>query len=67
MNNTTVTAPEIACGGCAIAIKNALEKIDGVTEVNVDVETKKVSVEHDEMVSRLDIVEALDTAGFSAG
>ena len=63
---TTLIAPEITCGGCANSIKKALGNLDGVGEVAIEVETKKVSVEHNESVSREDIVKALDRAGFSA-
>lgn len=62
---TTVTAPEIVCGGCAGSIKKALGNVAGVKEVEVDVPTKKVSVGHDETVSRENIVDALDRAGYS--
>lgn len=63
---TTMTAPEITCGGCASSIKKALGNLPGVSGVDVEIETKKVSVEHNESVSREDIVNALDRAGFSA-
>lgn len=63
---TTVTAPEIVCGGCANAIKNAFERVDGVSRVEVDVGSKRVSVEHASSVTREDIVRVLDDAGFAA-
>ena len=63
---TTVTAPEIVCGGCASSIKKALGNLEGVGEVEVDVPTKHVKVEHSETVSRDEIVDALDRAGYSA-
>lgn len=63
---TTVTAPEIVCGGCASSIKKALGNVEGVGEVEVDVPTKQVKVEHSEMVSREEIVNVLDRAGYSA-
>jgi copper chaperone len=63
-NKTTVTAPDIVCGGCAGAIKNALGRVNGVSQIEVDVETKTVSVEHTNEVSRERIVEVLDDAGF---
>lgn len=66
MKNTTVTAPDIVCGGCANAIKNAFGKVEGVGQVDVDVETKKVSVQHTDEISRERIVEVLDDAGFPA-
>lgn len=62
---TTVTAPEIVCGGCAGSIKKALGNVEGVKDVEVDVATKKVTVNHDETVSREKIVDVLDRAGYS--
>lgn len=62
---TTVTAPEIVCGGCASSIKKALGSVSGVADVEVDVATKKVTVKHGESVSRANIVDALDRAGYS--
>jgi copper chaperone CopZ len=63
---TTVTAPEIVCGGCANAIKNAFERVNGVSNVEVNVESKRVSVEHASSVTREDIVRVMDEAGFEA-
>ena len=65
-NRTKVTAPDIVCGGCASAIKKALGNVEGVKEVDVDVETKAVTVEHEPQVSRDAIIETLDRAGFPA-
>lgn len=62
---TTVTTPDIVCGGCAGSIKKALGGIEGVSEIDVDVATKKVTVNHSEDVSREKIVDALDRAGYS--
>jgi copper chaperone len=62
---TTVTAPEIVCGGCASSIKKALGNVAGVSEVDVDVATKNVTVNHDENVSREKIADVLDRAGYS--
>ncbi|HBE82754.1 MAG: heavy-metal-associated domain-containing protein [Blastocatellia bacterium] len=64
--NTKLTVPDIVCGGCANAIKNALGKVDGILKVDVDIEAKEVSVEHGEKVGRGQIIEALDQAGFPA-
>ena len=63
---TTLTAPEIVCGGCAGSIKKALGNVEGIGEVEVDIPTKQVRVEHDDRVSREKIADALDRAGFSA-
>jgi copper chaperone len=63
-NTTTVTAPDITCGGCANAIKNALGRVDGVSGVDVDVATKQVTVRHESSIGRDRIVNVLDQAGF---
>ena len=63
---TTVTAPEIVCGGCASSITKAFAGVEGVSAVEVDVPTKRVTVRHDQATSREKIVEVLDRAGYSA-
>ena len=63
-NITTVTAPDITCSGCSNAIKNAFGRVEGVDEVQVDVETKQVSVRHESSIDRNRIVSVLDQAGF---
>ena len=65
-NTTTVTAPDITCGGCANAIKNAFGRLEGVGEVDVDVATKQVTVRHEPSIDRDRIVDVLDKAGFPA-
>ena len=62
---TTLNAPEIVCGGCSGSIKKALGNVSGVADVDVDVATKNVTVKHNQNVSREDIVDALDRAGYS--
>lgn len=63
-NRTTLTAPDIVCGGCAGAIKNAVGRIQGVSAVDVDVETKRVTVDHDAEVTQEELAKVLDDAGF---
>lgn len=63
---TTVSAPEIVCGGCANSIKKAFGSVEGVSDVEVDVASKKVTVNHSAEVSREKIVDVLDRAGYSA-
>ena len=65
-NTTTVTAPDITCGGCANAIKNAFGRVEGVEQVDVDVATKQVTVRHGAEIDKGKIVDVLDKAGFPA-
>ncbi|HXG85120.1 MAG TPA: heavy metal-associated domain-containing protein [Pyrinomonadaceae bacterium] len=64
---TTVRTPDITCGGCASSIKNALGKMEGIRQIEVDVETKTVSIEHGEQISREQIEAKLDDIGFPVG
>lgn len=61
---TTLTAPDIECDGCANAIKKAVGQMNGIESVTVDVDGKRVTVNHGPQVSRSDIEHALDKAGF---
>ena len=42
------TAPDISCEHCANAITGALRALDGVSDVDVDVDGKRVTVEYDD-------------------
>ncbi len=58
--------PAIHCEGCASSIKRSLGKLKGVETVQVNVETKQVSVEFDEaQTAEPAIQERLVLAGFS--
>ncbi|MFO0842283.1 MAG: heavy metal translocating P-type ATPase [Gemmataceae bacterium] len=63
---TTFTAPGISCQGCANTIKEALSTVPDVTEVNVDVATKGVTVRHGAHVPRGALEDALANAGYPA-
>lgn len=65
-NTTTVTAPDITCGGCANAIKNAFGRVDGIQQVDVDVATKQVTVRHGDEIDKSRVIDVLDKAGFPA-
>ena len=53
----------VKCGGCASTIEEALKQITGVDNVNVDIATGAVSVEHHE-TSMDDIGLKLTEVGF---
>lgn len=66
MTSTTLTAPDIVCGGCANAIKKAVGALPGVSAVEVDVDSKRVTVTHEPTATREAVTAALDRAGFPA-
>ncbi|MBC8102364.1 MAG: heavy-metal-associated domain-containing protein [Cytophagales bacterium] len=65
MTTTTITAPDIECDGCANAIKRAVGALPGVSEVVVEVATKRVTVTHDAATApRETVTAAMERAGF---
>ena len=66
MTTTTFLVPGMTCGHCTGAVTDELSKINGVTKVYVDLDTKKVSFESEVAVDWQIIVGAVDEAGFEA-
>lgn len=66
MATTTFSAPDIECNGCANAIKKAVSAVPGVSQVEVNIETKHVDVTHEATASTATVTAALDKAGFPA-
>ena len=67
VQKTIVKVPDITCGGCANSIKNALGTVEGVRQIEVDIDSKTVSIEHKGTVLREQVVEKLDSIGFPIG
>lgn len=60
---TQVSIPGIHCASCAALIKDVSSEFPSIKNVNVDVETKKVTLDHDEGFDKqkwTEKVEALD-------
>jgi len=57
----------MTCKMCPLTIKTALKKLDGVVKAEVSYEDKKATVVYEEdKVSKTDMVEAIEKAGFEA-
>jgi len=54
MTKMVLTVPDISCAHCERAITNALEPVEGVKSVKVDIPGHLVSVEFDEARVGLD-------------
>ncbi len=61
---TTIEILNLKCGGCANTIKKGIISIEGVTEVNVDIETSKVTVDTTNEVVILSVKEKLTKMGY---
>jgi copper chaperone CopZ len=59
----TYTVPEMSCGHCRVAIIAEVEQIAGVASVDVDPESKRVSVAGDD-VDDTAVRAATDEAGY---
>lgn len=68
MSESTLSfsVPGMTCGHCKQAVTGELEKLSGVTTVDVDLDTKKVVVSGAQPIAWDDIVAAVDEAGFEA-
>lgn len=61
--NTTVSIPGIHCASCAALIKDVSSEFPSIKNINVDVDTKKVTLDHDEnfdMKKWIQEIESLD-------
>ena len=66
MVTTTFQVPGMTCGHCTGAVTDELNKIMGVTKIEVDLDTKIVSIESESNVEWELIAAAIDEAGFEA-
>ncbi len=63
MSELTFHVPGMTCGHCEAAVKDEVGKVAGVAGVLVDLDTKIVTVEGDQLDNAA-IVAAIDEAGF---
>jgi copper chaperone CopZ len=66
MKTTIFLIPGMTCGHCKGAVTDELSKINGLTNIDVDLDTKKVTIESEAVVEWQVIVDAVDEAGFEA-
>lgn len=62
--STTFTVKGMTCGHCVAAVTEEVNKLDGVTGVDVDLATGAVTVEADTPVEPEAFAAAVDEAGF---
>lgn len=60
---TTYTVPGMSCGHCKAAIETEVSKVAGVSTVEADLETKRVTVSGDP-VDDAAVRAAIDEAGY---
>lgn len=61
----TYTVPKIHCGHCATSISEEVSEVAGVEAVDVDLDTKVVTIRGESLVDA-DLREAIREAGYEA-
>lgn len=64
MSTVSVTITGMTCGHCAAAVREEIDKVPGVTAVNVELGGGKVTIESDTPVDSDAIKSAVEEAGY---
>ena len=56
----------MSCASCVSHVKKAVEKIDGVKNIDINLNLKKMDVEMDDSVNNDKIISAVKSAGYQA-
>lgn len=65
MQNTTIKIDGMTCMGCVDSVKNVLQEISGVDNVEVSLEQAQASIQYDADVTNDNaFIEAIEEAGF---
>ena len=63
--NKILNVDGITCEHCVDTIKEAVEILDGIFSVDVDIEKKQVVVEFDEKIAKTeDLIDKIEEVGF---
>ena len=55
----------MTCGHCVAAVTEELSKLDGVSDVDVDLGTGRVTIESNHPIDSADVAAAVDEAGYT--
>lgn len=64
MSTTTYKVTGMTCGHCVQAVTSEVSKIDGVTDVDIDLDSGNVTVTSDTDLQEADFRAAVDEAGY---
>lgn len=66
MKETVITVQGMTCDHCKRSVTRALMALEGVSAVEVDLQTKQVVVKHDAAAGLAAMVQAVEGIGFQA-
>jgi len=61
---TTLKVPNMTCNNCVAHVKKAVGEVDGVEDVDIDLKSKRVNIQHQQPIRFEKIREAIETAGY---
>ena len=61
---TTITVDGMTCGHCVSSVQTEVGKVDGVTDVSVNLESGQVTIVADTTPDAAAVQEAVEEAGF---
>ncbi|WP_370946188.1 heavy-metal-associated domain-containing protein [Amycolatopsis sp. cg5] len=61
---SSYTVTGMSCGGCAGSVSRALNALDGVSNVKIDLKTGQVTVDSADPIAESDIRAAIEKAGY---
>ncbi|AWK76784.1 cation-transporting ATPase (plasmid) [Rhodococcus oxybenzonivorans] len=64
MSTSTVTVTGMTCGHCVSSVREQIGNIDGVTAVDVDLTSGRVTINSHEPLERSAIQNAVEEAGY---
>lgn len=62
---TKLRVPDATCGHCKQTIEGAVSGLEGVRTVELDLESKTLSVEHDDTIGQEALTDVISAAGYS--
>lgn len=67
LNQVTIPIGGMTCAACSQRVEKAIDKLEGVTKVSVNLATEKATVEYDSSVIRLSAIkQSIEKAGYQA-
>jgi copper chaperone len=64
---TTIKIKGMSCNHCVMAVTKALNQIDGISDVQVDLEKSEATFDHGTSVDMARIKEEVEKAGYEFG
>lgn len=62
---TEFLVEDATCGHCKLTIESVLSAIDGITHVNLNLDTQLLQVDHDASLPAQRVAEAIASAGYA--